>query len=114
MEFGENVLQIWFMLSLWWDFETMEMGKYWWAITYCYILKVKQLVIIDSQRQDKEDTHQMHTVISLQYCPNDNGGKLATAVNQWAYVNPATQVSVYSPVDPSPAINHGAYSGCDS
>lgn len=49
----------------------------------------------------------MHPVISLQYCPNDNGRKLATVVNHWVYVNPASQVSVYRPVDASQAKSWG-------
>ncbi len=89
--------------------ETIQMGKCWWAAISCSILKVKQLVIFASQRQriKTHDRHQIRAVISLQYCPNDNGWKLTRVLNQRVYVNPATQVSVYSPVYPSPAKSWG-------
>lgn len=92
-----------------WCCRTMKMWKYWWAIISCSILKVKPLVILDSQRQRirMQDTHQMHTVIDLEYCPNDNGKKLTRVLNQRLYVNAATQVSVYSPAHPSPAKSWG-------
>lgn len=85
------------------------MGKYWWAIISRSILKVKQPVIFDSQRQMIKTNvkHQMPAVISLQYCPNDTGWKLTRVLNHWVYVNPTTQVSVSSPAYPSPAKSRG-------
>lgn len=110
MQSRRKVLQICFItLVLWRGCETIKIWKCWWATISCSILKVKLLVIFASQRQRTKthDRHQMHAVISSQYCPDDNGWKLTRVLNQRVYANPATQVSVYSPAYPSPAKSRG-------
>lgn len=79
--------------------------KNWLAIIHCSILKVKQLVILESQRQRT----QIKRMLSYPYSivRMTMGGKLTRVLNQWVYVNPTTRVSVYSPAYPSPAKSWG-------
>lgn len=77
------------------------------VLLYSHSQTTGNLWYSQKQRLKKHNMLQTPAVISLQYCPNDNGSKRTRVLNHWVYVNPATQVSVYSPAYPSPAESWG-------